>query len=122
MDPGNTTLYRIKQTVRKSQPKKSESNEHRAISIENDHINKKSFYKRDPVFLGRGRNLKTIEKEWDPVETKKSLLGKGGLHTKYEKEWVKKKRSATEANHPKKVERVASRNENKPKIFQTLAS
>ena len=32
VDVGNTTLYRIKQTVRKSQPKKNE-NEHRVSSV-----------------------------------------------------------------------------------------
>jgi hypothetical protein len=32
-----------------------------------EYIQKKSFYKRDPVTLGKGRNIKTIEKEWDPA-------------------------------------------------------
>lgn len=62
VDINNTTLYRIKPTVRKSQPKKAESNEHRTIAVEEEIVQKKSFYKRDPVILGKGRNVKTIEK------------------------------------------------------------
>jgi hypothetical protein len=48
--------------------------------------------------MGRVRNVKTIEKEWDPIEAKKSLASKDAerfLHTKYDNDWVRKKRSTT---------------------------
>ena len=87
IDPANTTLYRIKQSVRKSQPKKSENLEQRVSSVEDEYIQKKSFYHKEPVMLGKGRNVKTIEKEWDPIEAKKSLLSKERerfVYTKYD--------------------------------------
>ena len=62
VDIGNSTLYRIKPTLRKSHPKKEPPSEHRTISVGEEYLQKKSFYKRDPVTLGKGRNIKTIEK------------------------------------------------------------
>ena len=67
-----------------------------------EELRKKSFYKHNPIMLGKGRNVKTIEKEWNPVEAKKSTIVKEMdkySHSKYEAEWVRKKRSTTEANH-----------------------
>lgn len=105
----NSTLYRINKTVRKSQPKKEETPFDPRGTLHDEEIRKKSFYKHNPIMLGKGRNVKTIEKEWNPVEAKKSTLVKEADkygHSKYEADWVRKKRSTTEANHhPKKYAR-----------------
>ena len=73
----NTTLYRIKQNIRKTIPKKTESADHRVQSVEDEvPVKKSSFHHKEPVILGKGRNVKTIEKEWDPIEAKKSVVHK----------------------------------------------
>ena len=47
------------------------------LSVEDEPVPKKSsFHHKEPVILGKGRNVKTIEKEWDPIEAKKSILSK----------------------------------------------
>jgi hypothetical protein len=109
VDINNSTLYRIKQTVRKSHPKKAESSDHKTIPLEEEQVRKKSFYNRNPL-LSKGRHLKTIEKEWDPTASdpkKATLYNPDKLaHTRFDYEWSRKKRSTTEANHTKKASRV----------------
>lgn len=86
-----------------------------------DTSKRKSFYKREVQIVNprASKHLKTIEKEWDPVETKKSSLFKEDgrdFQTKYE--WNRKKRSATESNAKKPVRMLPSPNEIRhPKIF-----
>ena len=75
-DLANTTLYRIKQNIRKTIPKKADSADNRVQSVEDEIPAKKSLHHKEPVILGKGRNVKTIEKEWDPIEAKKSVVHK----------------------------------------------
>ena len=72
-DVHNSTLYRINKTVRKSNPKREHENyqqgggELREHRVTEEEFRRKSFYKHNPIILGKGRNVKTIEKEWNPV-------------------------------------------------------
>eukprot|EP00919_Chromeraceae_sp_WS-2016_P050743 GHVR01120268.1.p1 GENE.GHVR01120268.1~~GHVR01120268.1.p1 ORF type:complete len:101 (-),score=0.85 GHVR01120268.1:1769-2071(-) len=72
----------------------------RTVSInKNEHSKKKSFLKEESLY---SKHLKTMEREWDPIETKKVSIIKGeGKTTKMS--WIKKKRSVTESQSKKPI-------------------